>query len=109
MHSSNPDNLNATNSHFGMKARPTPEMVNSEKKTVKRIGDAKEPVTTLTGKLSGVNKLARPRRLMLLRDLIVGDAVFDFRHELRCDDLHHLEDPRSKLVENVDPRAAANR
>jgi len=46
---------------------------------------------------------------MLLRDVIVGDAVFDPRHELRREALHHLQDARPKLVQNVDPRVATNR
>src|ERR1017187_1167673 len=43
------------------------------------------------------------------RVLVVGDAFFDPRHELRCEALHHLLDARSKLVEDVHPRVAANR
>src|ERR1035437_4409968 len=43
------------------------------------------------------------------RVLVVGDALFDPRHELRCVALHHLPYASPKLVVDVDPRVAANR
>ena len=44
-----------------------------------------------------------------LGDLVVGDALYDPRLELRRLALYHLPDARPKLAEEVDPRAAANR
>jgi hypothetical protein len=43
------------------------------------------------------------------RDLVVGDALSDPRHELRRVALYHLPDTRPKLEEEFDPRVAANR
>src|ERR1017187_1042054 len=43
------------------------------------------------------------------RGLVVGDTLFDPRHERRGEALHHLPDARLKLVEDIDPRVAANR
>ncbi len=43
------------------------------------------------------------------RGLVVGDVLFDLRHELRRVALHHLPDARPELVEEVDPCIAANR
>ncbi len=43
------------------------------------------------------------------RDLVLGDALFDFGHELRRAALDHLPDFRPELMEEVDPRIAANR
>jgi len=43
------------------------------------------------------------------RVLVVGDALFDFKHEPRRVALDHLPDARPKLVEDVHPRVAANR
>ena len=45
----------------------------------------------------------------LPRGVVVGDARFDPRHELRCVALQHLPDARPKLVIDVHPRVAANR
>src|SRR5260370_31669572 len=41
--------------------------------------------------------------------LVVGDALFDPRHELRRVALHHLPDAGPKLVQEVNARLAANR
>src|SRR5208337_5185581 len=43
------------------------------------------------------------------RDLVVDDALFDPRYELRREALHHLPEPRSELVKDVHPCVAANR
>src|SRR3977135_480158 len=42
-------------------------------------------------------------------DLVVGDALFDFGHELRRVAVDHLSDFRAELVEEVNPRIPANR
>jgi len=42
-------------------------------------------------------------------DLVVGDALFDLGHELRRVAVDHLSDLRAELMEEVNPRIAANR
>src|ERR1700693_4430643 len=44
-----------------------------------------------------------------LQGLVVGDALFDPRLELRRVALYHLPDARAKFADEVEPRAAANR
>jgi hypothetical protein len=45
----------------------------------------------------------------ILRVQAPGNAVFDPRHELRGEALHHLPDVRLKCVKDTDTRVAANR
>ena len=45
----------------------------------------------------------------VIQGLVVGDALFDPRNELRRAALHHLPDVGPKLVEEVNARVAANR